>query len=190
MHHGLVSFQTVRISPYAIGAALVAATPSIVESFVPAPFAPAIEVAGALATAAIAAHAAKRAGGSTTWSDARTMLREVLPCAPRNEGGAALSVLRVGCGVERLRDALGRITVRKIRRLLGGVVANGARALVPGAGLVLQGVRAVTTALDTMAFVTTLEALARRSAELAETRAALRVVDFPGAAEPTIPAAA
>src|SRR5438132_12924318 len=89
---------SLRISSFAMGAAFVAAVPSLVEPFVPAPFAPAIEVAGAVATAGIAAYAAARAAGVHTWGDAREMLRDVLPYAPKNEGGAALGVLRLACG--------------------------------------------------------------------------------------------
>jgi len=189
VHSGSVNF-TVRISPLAVGAAFVAVAPSIVEPFVPAPLAPAIEIAGAVATAGIAAYAAARAANVHTWSDARSLLREVLPYAPKNEGGAALGVLRLACGVDRVRDVVGRLALRRIPKLLGGAVARGAQALVPGAGLVLQGVRAATTALDAVAFVTTLEALARRAAELAETRKALTHVEFPGVSEPTVPAAA
>src|SRR5258708_27716527 len=173
-----VSVSSIRISPFGLGAGLVAATPALIEPFVPAPFVPALEIAGALATAGIAVYAATRAAGVHTWSDARTMLRDVLPHVPKSECGASVGILRLACGVDRWRDVLGRIAFSRIPKMIGGVVARGAQAVVPGAGLVLQGVRAVTNALDAVALVTTLEALARRSVELAEARAALRVVDF------------
>jgi hypothetical protein len=188
---------TVRISPYAIGAAFVAAAPALIEPFVPPPFAPAIEIASALATAAIAAHAATRAAGTSTFGSARTMLRDVLPFAPANEGGVALGMLRFVCGVSgpafsfaRVKEIVGRVATRRLPALVGTELARRSKKFIPVAGIFLQAVRAVSNALDAAAFVTTLEALARRSADLAETRAALTHVDFPGACEPTVSAAA
>jgi hypothetical protein len=185
-----VSGRDWRISPYAIGAAFVAAAPAIVESFVPPHIAPAIEIAGALGTAVIAARAATKAANVHTWADARTLLRDVLPHAPKAEGGLALGILRFVCGSERPRLSITSGALARLPKMIGGMLAGRARRWVPGAGLVLQGVRAASGALDAVALVTTLEALARRSAELAETRAALRVVDFPGVSEPTVSAAA
>lgn len=181
---------SIRISGYAVGAALVAATPSLVEPFVPAAFVPAIELAGTLATAAIAARAATRIAGVDSWKGARSLLRDIVPHAPKDAGGAALGALRLACGVDRVRDLFGRLALARVPKLLGGVVARGVQAKIPGAGIVLQGVRAVTSALDAVAMVTTLEALARRSVELADARASLTHVDFPGACEPTVSVAA
>jgi hypothetical protein len=185
-----VNAPTIRISPYAIGAAFVAAAPAIIESFVPPPIAPALEIAGAIGTAVIAVRAATKAANVTTWSGTRTLLRDVLPHAPKAEGGLALGILRVICGGERPRLSISSAALARIPKFVGGVLASRARRWVPGAGLVLQGVRAASSALDAVALVTTIEALARRSAELAETRAALRIVDFPGVSEPTVSAAA
>lgn len=184
------SRASTRVSPWAIGAAATAVAPCVLEPFLPAPLVPALEIAGTLATATIAACAATHAAGARTWSDRIALLRDVLPHTPHDVGGSALGALRFAVGLESIGSGIARLARGRLPKMLGGMIARRAQNLVPGAGLVLQGVRAATSALDAIAFVTTLEALARRSVELAEARAALHPIDLAGACVPTVSVAA
>ena len=161
-------------STHAIAAAFVAAAGSVAGGS-GGWMAPAIELGSQLVVAGIGAHAVSRivpnGNEATTANVLRRSLFALVTMSPLGAATAstATTILRIGCGLQTPRVALGEAFQRGVRGLTRaiahGALGQVARRLIPGAGAVLRLHAAADAALRAFELVHALEDGARRACE-------------------------